>query len=550
MEVEKLLEEALKQKEVTRRTFLKMMAGLGLAGLAGSVGGCLRQHEVAAGGEGWLPYQYDVAGTWPAHVRGRVPIDPSNPSIMRDDRKCILCGQCLEICHRVQSVYGYYELPIRDDIVCINCGQCSLACPTGAIQERDDTEKVLKALKDPNKFVVVQTAPSIRVALGEEFGMPPGTWVTGKMVAALRRLGFHAVLDTNFAADLTIMEEATELIKRIKGELPGRPLPQFTSCSPGWVKFCEYFYPDLLPHVSSCKSPQQMFGATVKTYYAEKRGIDPRKIVSVSIMPCTAKKFEAQRPEMISARKYWEKKKGPDFAKDVTRDVDIVLTTRELAKLIKQAKIDFPRLPDEDFDPLMGKCTGGAIIFGASGGVMEAAIRTAYFFITGKEPPPQLLDLKPIRGLASVKEAAVDIPGAGTIRVAVCQGMAASRQVLDIVRAGKAPWHFVEFMACPGGCESGGGQPRSSVPQANEVRAKRTASLYAADARWVWRESHENPDILKVYQDFYGHPMSELAEELLHTHYTSRADKLKAIQPSEKEKPWEQYYPARLTPEI
>lgn len=511
------------QKEMTRRAFLKMMAGLGLAGLAATAGGCLHHAELSAGGEGWLPYQYNVPGTWPAQVRGRVSIDPANPSIVRDDRKCILCGQCLEVCRDTQSVFGYYDLPLIDEIVCINCGQCALACPTGAISEKDDTEKVWQALEDPNRFVVVQTAPATRVALGEEFGLPPGTWVMGKQVAALRRLGFDAVLDTNFTADLTIMEEATELIKRIKGELPGRPLPQFTSCSPGWVKFCEYYYPDLLPHVSSCKSPQQMFGALAKTYYAKKKNLDPERIFSVSIMPCTAKKFEAQRPEMNDSGLYWGK---PSYV----RDVDAVLTTRELAKMLKQKGIDLTGLPEEDYDPLMGQCTGGAIIFGATGGVMEAAVRTAYFFITGNAPPPGLLNLTPVRGLSGVKEGAVDVPGVGTLRVAVCHGMGNGRQVLEAVRRGRAPWHFVEFMACPGGCIGGGGQPRTAVPPTNEVRARRIASLYEADAKWVWRESHENPEILALYQEFLEHPMSELAEKLLHTEYVSRSARLRARQ--------------------
>ncbi|MDI6711248.1 MAG: [FeFe] hydrogenase, group A [Bacillota bacterium] len=503
-----------REKAVTRRAFLKLMGGLGLTGLAASCGGCLHSPVGDTGGEGWIPYQYEAAGTLPAQVRGRVPIDPASPAIVRDDEKCILCGQCLEVCQHTQSVFGYYGLPVVDDIVCINCGQCALACPTGAISERDDTEKVRRALEDPDRFVVVQTAPATRVALGEEFGLPPGTWVMGQQVAALRRLGFDAVLDTNFTADLTIMEEATELIKRIKGEMPGRPLPQFTSCSPGWIKFCEYFYPDLLPHISTCKSPQQMFGALVKTYYAKKRNIDPAKIVSVSVMPCTAKKFEAQRPEMNDSG---------------LRDVDVVLTTRELARMLKQRGIDLTRLPEEDYDPLMGKCTGGAIIFGATGGVMEAAVRTAYFFITGQEPPAGLLNLTPVRGLAGVKEAAVDVPGVGTVRVAVCHGMGNGRQVLEAVRQGRAPWHFVEFMTCPGGCISGGGQPRTAVPPTDEVRARRIAALYSADARWVIRESHENPEILAIYQEFLEHPMSELAEKLLHTEYVSRGRHLHAL---------------------
>jgi len=508
-----------KKKEMTRRSFLKMVVGTGLlAGLSGSLTGCVKSSPEPAGGKGWLPYQYNVAGNLPPQVRGRVPIDQDNPSITRDDQKCILCGQCLEVCENLEGVFGYYSLPIIDEAICINCGQCSMACPTGAICERDDTKKVFDALADKNKFVVVQTAPATRVALGEEFGLPPGTWVKGQQVAALRRLGFDAVLDTNFTADLTIMEEATELIKRIKGEMK-KPLPQLTSCSPGWVKFCEYFYPELIPNLSTCKSPQQMLGALVKTYYAKKRGIDPESIVSVSIMPCTAKKFEAQRPEMNASAKYWKK--------DNLRDVDVVLTTRELARMLKEKQIDPTVLPKESYDKLMGEETGGAVIFGTTGGVMEAAVRAAYFFITGQEPPAALLNLTPVRGLAGIKEAELEIPGVGMLRVAVSHGMANGRKVLDAIREGKAPWHFVEFMACPGGCIGGGGQPRTAVPPTDAVREKRIAALYKADASLAKRKSYENEEVATLYRDFLEHPMSELAEELLHTEYHSRADKLK-----------------------
>jgi iron-only hydrogenase group A len=356
--------------------------------------------------------------------------------------------------------------------------------------------------------------------LGEEFGLPTGTWVQGQQVAALRRLGFNAVLDTNFSADLTIMEEATELIRRIKGEVK-KPLPQFTSCSPGWIKFCEYFYPELIPNISSCKSPQQMFGALAKTYYAKAKGIDPESIVSVSVMPCTAKKYEAQRPEMNASAEYWKL--------DKLRDVDIVLTTRELARMLKEKQIDLTALPDENYDQLMGEETGAAVIFGATGGVMEAAARTAYFLITGKEPPPLFLNLTPVRGLAGVKEAAAEIPGVGTLHVAVSHGMANGRKVLDAVRDGKAPWHFIEFMTCPGGCIAGGGQPRTAVPPTDAVREQRLAALYQADATLPKRKSHENEEVAALYRDFLEHPMSELAEELLHTDYYSRADKLKRL---------------------
>ncbi|AGL00472.1 [FeFe] hydrogenase, group A [Desulfoscipio gibsoniae] len=509
------------KRQVTRRSFLKMMGGLGLAGITMSLAGCGATSVAGqAGGDGWLPQQYQGRGAWPAQVRGRVPITPDNPSIVRDDQKCILCGQCLEVCKNVQTVVGHYGLPLADEVVCINCGQCALWCPTAAITERDDTQKVLQAIQDPNKHVVVQTAPATRVALGEEFGLPPGTWVAGQQVAALKRLGFDGVFDTSFTADLTIMEEATELIKRITGGT-NMPLPQFTSCSPGWVKFCEYFYPDLLPHMSSCKSPQQMLGALVKTYYAKAKNIAPENIFSVSIMPCTAKKFEMQRPEMNSSAHYWHQ--------EGLRDIDAVLTTRELARMIKQQNIDLNKLPEQNYDPLMGESTGGAIIFGATGGVMEAAVRTAYYFITEQQPPANLLTLTPVRGLEGVKEAAVDVPGVGTVKVAVCHGMSNGRQVLEAVRKGNAPWHFVEFMCCPGGCISGGGQPRSAVPPSDEVRMQRINSLYQADARAQRRESHENAEVLALYQNFLKHPMSELAEELLHTKYTDRGKKVKEM---------------------
>ncbi len=506
----KELEES---KEITRRAFLKIISGLGLTGLmAGGLSGCVPKQT----GE-ITPPLLAKSKMWPENVVGRIPIDPDNPSIVRYDEKCILCGQCIQACQETQSVYGFYNLPVVDETICINCGQCTLVCPTGAISERDDTRKVLKALADPDKFVVVQTAPATRVALGEEFGMPAGAWVMGQQVAALRRLGFDAVLDTNFTADLTIMEEATELIKRIKGEID-KPLPQFTSCSPGWIKFCEYFYPELLPHMSSCKSPQQMFGALAKTYYAKNKNIPPEKFVSVSIMPCTAKKFEAKRPEMNDSGLY--------LGKPALRDVDIVLTTRELARLLKQRNIDLNKLPKENYDPLMGESTGGAIIFGATGGVMEAAVRTAYFFVTGQQPPASLFNLTPVRGLSGIKEAQVDIPGAGTVKVAICHGMANGRKVLEKVKQGQSPWHFIEFMACPGGCLGGGGQPRTTALPSDEIRTKRLNSLYQADARWQRRESHENPEVVALYHKFLEHPMSELAEKLLHTEYVSRADKL------------------------
>lgn len=515
--VKHMASKAGKAKNLSRRSFLKFVGGASLVGVTLNLTGCGKSltADEAIGGKGWMPTQYNAPGSWPTNVRGRVSIDSANPSIIRDDQKCILCGQCIEVCEKIQSVYGSYELPIKNEIVCVNCGQCIQWCPSGAISERDDIDKVFKAIADPNITVAVQTAPATRIGLGEEFGMPVGTNVQGKQVAALRKLGFDTIFDTNFTADLTIMEEGTELVQRVKGESK-HPLPQLTSCCPGWVKFVEYFYPDLIPNLSSAKSPQQMEGALIKTYYAEKKNVDPKKIFSVSIMPCTAKKFESQRPEMVSARK--ELKDN-----DVSPDVDVVLTTRELAIMIKKAGIDFPSLPDEQYDQLMGSGTGAGAIFGTTGGVMEAAVRSAYYLITGQQPPSALWDLTPVRGMLGVKEAAVNIPGVGDVKVAVISGLANARVVMDQIRAGNAPWAFIEVMACPGGCQYGGGQPRASSPPSDEVRSKRAASLYKIDANAKLRNSHDNPEIKQIYTDFLTTPMSEKAEELLHTHYISRA---------------------------
>jgi iron-only hydrogenase group A len=504
------------ETKMSRRNFFKLIGGTGLGGItAATIAGCSRE---TAGGTGWIPKQYQVASTWPAQVRGRISIDPENPSIVRDDRKCILCGQCLEVCERIQSVYGCYELPVKKEIVCVNCGQCTLWCPSGAITERDDTDRVIAALDNDELHVVVQTAPATRVALGEEFGMSPGSIVEGKQVAALKKLGFDAVFDTNYTADLTIMEEGTELVKRIEGK-PGHPLPQFTSCSPGWVKFCEYYYSDLIPNLSTAKSPQQMLGALAKTYYAKHKRIQPEKIVSVAIMPCTAKKFECQRPEMNAAGRLQGK---PDI-----RDVDIVLTTRELARLIKRKGIDLTKLADAPYDRIMGEGTGAGVIFGATGGVMEAAIRGAYYLITHENPPETLLNLTPVRGLAGIKEATVTIPGVGPISVAICHGLKNARLVLDEVREGKSRWQFIEFMSCPGGCIGGGGQPRTSLPPSNEVRQARIASLYHLDGKvYKKRLSYQNQEVQSLYHNYLDHPMSELAEKLLHTHYTDRSKQL------------------------
>lgn len=463
---------------------------------------------------------------------------------MRDDQKCILCGQCAEVCNRDEAVMGHYELPLIDDIPCIGCGQCTLWCPTGAITERDDTQRLISYLDPgdcfgrhkifgdsmkkrqvPKWHIVVQFAPSTRVGLGEEFGLPAGTNVEGKMIAALRRLGFDTVLDTNFAADLTIMEEATELVQRLTKE--GSTLPMFTSCCPGWVKFCEMFYPDLIPHLSTARSPMGMLGPVIKTYYAKEKAKDkeiyitPENIVSVSIMPCTAKKFECQRPEMNNA--------GEHLGKPELRDTDIVITTRELARMIKQAGIDFLALEEEKCDAVLSAYSGGGAIFGATGGVMEAAVRSAYYFVTKENPPAAVLDLKPVRGLDGIKEAALEVPGFGEVRVAVVSGMANAKNVLDKVRDGSGKWHFMEFMACPGGCISGGGQPKTALPPSNMVKAPRTGTLYTIDEKSAVRSSHENPEIKALYANYLEEPGSHLAHELLHTHhYEDRSMRLTA----------------------
>ena len=510
---------------VSRRSFIALAgSGLALATGCNFIGTDTAVNKFVVGkpigGGGWLPSQYESTGNFPTQVRGRIPIDPNNPTIMRDDQKCILCGQCVEVCYREQAVMHHYELPLIDDIPCIGCGQCSLWCPTSSIEERDDTQRLWDALNDPNVRVVIQTAPATRVGLGEEFGLPAGTNVEGKQVAALRALGFDTVLDTNFAADLTIMEEATELVKRLKTE--GATIPQFTSCCPGWVKFCEMFYPELLPNLSTALSPMGMLGSVIKTYYAEKKGVDPQKIFSVAVMPCTAKKFEAIRPEMNNA--------GMKHGYSGIRNTDLVITTRELARMIKQKRIDFLNLGDSPYDDLLSEYSGGGAIFGVTGGVMEAAVRSAYFFITGNNPPPSIVDLKPVRGLAGIKDATLEIPGIGEIRVAVVSGTANAKKVLEKVKSGEVQWHFIEFMACQGGCISGGGQPKTALPPSDAVRVPRTGALYEIDERIAVRLSHENSQIKALYENFLGgKPCEGLAYELLHTHhYEDRSSRLTA----------------------
>ena len=446
-------------------------------------------------------------------------IDNSAPHLVRDNNKCILCRRCVAACkQQLVSVIGAndrgidthiacaFELGL-DDVPCVSCGQCTVVCPTGALVERDDTAKVWAALADPDKYVVVQTAPAVRAALGEEFGLPIGTNVEGKMVAALRRLGFDKVFDTDAAADVTIVEEANELVDRIQN---GGVLPMITSCSPGWVKFAELYYPEQLANLSTCKSPQQMFGGLLKTYYAEKMGIDPAKIVSVSVMPCTAKKFEVGREEMNE---------------NGNMDVDISITTRELARMIERAGIKFNFLPDEEFDDPMGQDTGAAVIFGATGGVMEAALRTANDWLTGKSN--EAVEFHEVRGTKGLKEATYTINGL-EIKVAVASGIANANYVMDQIKAGTAPWTFVEIMCCPGGCVNGGGQPvqPASVLNVFDIKAMRAKALYDQDAAMTLRKSHESPFVKALYEEYLGSYGSHKAHEILHTEYVAR-DKFK-----------------------
>ncbi len=476
-----------------------------------------------------LAQEYLADGDRFIDVSDRTPVDISSPSIIKDDSKCIRCQRCVRTCAELQGVSALWtthkgnEMKIETFlnkpmhyVVCTNCGQCLNRCPTGALTERRYIQEVWDALDDPDKHVVVQTAPAVRVGLGEALGMDQGTVVTGKMVAALKELGFDSVLDTDFTADLTIMEEGTELLTRLTKALKNKEnvaLPMMTSCSPGWIKYIEHEFPSLLDNLSTCKSPQQMFGALAKTYYAQKKGVDPAKIVSVSIMPCTAKKFEADRPEMRSSG---------------FKDVDYVLTTRELAHMIKQAGIRFADLQEKKFDSIMGESTGAAVIFGTTGGVMEAALRTAYEIVTGKEVPFKNLNIEPVRGMEGVKEATIPIKETtkewsflkgAELKVAIAHGLVNAKKLMKLVESGKASYHFIEIMACPGGCIGGGGQP---IPTNMDIRKKRAAAIYAADSSLPLRKSHENPEVIQIYKEFLHEPLGHESHHLLHTRYTPR----------------------------
>lgn len=440
-------------------------------------------------------------------------IEDSAPHLIRDNSKCVLCRRCTAVCRKTQEV-GVIGCNDRgfathigcafdrdlNEVDCVSCGQCIVACPTGALQEKDDTAKVWAALNDPTKHVVVGPAPSVRVTLGECFGMPIGTNVEGKMVTALRRLGFDKVFDVDNAADFTIMEEGTEFLHRLQN---GGTLPLITSCSPGWIRFCEQHYPEMVPNLSTCKSPQQMFGSLVKSYYAEKMGINPRDIVVVSVMPCTAKKYEVRREEM--RQHGW-------------LPVDVSLTTRELGRMITRAGLLFQNLPDGEFDEMLGVSTGAATIFGASGGVMEAALRTVVEIVTKGEMKP--LEFTEVRGMTGIKEASYDLPGK-TVRVCVTSGLANAKKVLDGVKSGEMQYDFIEIMACPGGCINGGGQPiqHADVRNWTDVRSLRAKALYTQDEGMTYRRSHENPIVQQVYKEYLGEPGGHRAHELLHTTY-------------------------------
>lgn len=462
--------------------------------------------------------QFDKEKTVYEGTKNTYEIDDKSPSIVRDPNKCILCRRCVSMCNKVQKIgaIGVTERGFNscvstaghnslNDVNCTFCGQCIEVCPTGALREKDSTQIVWDKINDKNTYVIVQTAPSVRVALGEEFGMPIGTNVEGKMVNALKQMGFDKVFDTNTGADFTIVEEGTEFIKRLQNN---DNLPMITSCCPGWVKYIEMNYPENIGHLSSCKSPHEMFGALLKTYYAKKEGIDPSKMFVVSVMPCIAKKYERQREEM-------------------KQDVDAVITTRELARMIKQAKIDFVNLEDAKFDDPMGEATGAAAIFGVTGGVMEAALRSVSEIVTGK--PLDKISFEQVRGESGIKRAEIEI-GDKKVKVAVAHGLANAQTIMEEIKSGKADYQFVEIMACPGGCITGGGQPikNAKIQEEVDIHKKRAEAMYSIDEKSVIRKSHENPVLKQIYKEFLGEPNGELAHKLLHTHY-SKKEKYKFV---------------------
>ncbi|MFH1428749.1 MAG: NADH-dependent [FeFe] hydrogenase, group A6 [Candidatus Margulisiibacteriota bacterium] len=462
--------------------------------------------------------------------------DYSSYAVIRDKDKCISCKRCIRTCQGLQGI-GIFEQVFKGheatvdtfwdhamrETICINCGQCINRCPTAALREKNETDKVWEAIDDPTKHVILQTAPSPRAAIAEEFGVAPGTSVTKELNTAAKNIGFDKVFDTNFTADLTILEEGTELLMRLKKALTGEnvienaALPMITSCSPGWVKFCEHYFPEQLDHLSTCKSPQQMFGAILKTYYADKAGIDPKDIVTVALMPCTAKKFECNRPEMTDSGH---------------KDIDVGLTTREMAQMIKEAGLNVTQCEKSEFDDPVGLGSGAGIIFGATGGVMEAALRTAYEIVTGREVPFKDLDITPVRGMEGIREAEIKLENVNeewkflegvTAKVAIANGTANARIIMDQVKAGTAPWHFIEIMACPGGCLGGGGQP---IPTSPEIRKARAKAIYAEDHNMPIRKSHDNPQVQTLYKEFLEKPLGHNSHKLLHTTYTPRGKKM------------------------